>query len=156
MLYPRGYTAAGSIPYNPWLHCQWLPGLKGLMMSQGEISIVLFCLLFLETTLNFQEPATVYLCTIAMLLLNTWSPVVLWKITLKKTPKKTTLNVYISKTTANWESKLRLCESSLNFPQNSILFSTVYPHWYTAESFINYNPKLHYQQLTGLEGLMMS
>ena len=30
-LYPRGYTAGGSTPYNPQCRCQWLAGLKELM-----------------------------------------------------------------------------------------------------------------------------
>ena len=29
-LYPRGYTAGGSAPYNPWCRCQWLAVFKEL------------------------------------------------------------------------------------------------------------------------------
>ena len=33
-LYPRGYTARGYVPYNPWCCCQRLTEPKELMMSQ--------------------------------------------------------------------------------------------------------------------------
>ena len=48
-LYPRGYTAADSAPYNPRCRCQRLAGLKELMMSQQMSWICSFLSIFFET-----------------------------------------------------------------------------------------------------------
>ena len=46
------------------------------------------------------------------------------KLTLKKKPKRLSLNGHISKTRTNSESKLRFSSSSFNVLENCVVFST--------------------------------
>ena len=68
---------------------------------------------------------------------NPFSPGILWNIGIKKTIKVATLKV---KATANSESKLAFSESSFNFPQNRVVFCTLYPRECTAGGSAPYNP----------------
>ena len=86
------YTADGCGSYNSHLHCQ-VAGMKELMMSGKKIECALFCVFLLGISWNFENIAIFYLwvkAIKAMPLLNTFNPVILWRIDIKK--KTTTKN----------------------------------------------------------------
>ena len=118
------------------------------------LDLLFFCLFHLEMRKNFGKTAFFHFWTKAMLLLNTFSPGILWKTSIKK-PKKTpeTLNGCISKARANSESKLTFSESSFNFLQNSVVFYTLYPRGYTVGGSSTYNPRCRCQRLAVLKEL---
>ena len=103
-----------------------------LLRARKNFEFALFCLFLLkwaETSNNLQfltigQKQYLYLTHSALKYFE--------KLTFlnKKQQKKPTLDVHISKTKKNSESKFTFSSSSFNFLQNSVMFCVLYPHGY--------------------------
>ena len=130
-LYPRGCTA-GALPLQPPVSLPAACRIQRVKDELGKDLNYLFFVHFFRNEWKLSKNCNFYFWTKAMLLRNPFTTRILWKITNKKQTRNSTLNIYISKTRANSESKLKLPGSSFKFLQNSLVFCTRYPHGYMA------------------------
>ena len=125
---PTWVHGRGALPpYNPRCRYQRLAAFKEIMMSQEKFSIcsflsIFFFFFFFGNKQKLLKNCNFYLRAKEMILLNTFSAGILWKLANKKLTKNPTLNGYISKTRARSESELKLYESSLKILQTSLVF----------------------------------
>ena len=99
-LYPRGYTAGGSAPYNFWCRCQKLASLKELMMSQKKFWTCFFSSISFGDEQQLSKNCNFSLLGKQCFYLTRSAPEYFEKLALKK-GKHPTSNTSFSKTRTN-------------------------------------------------------
>ena len=135
----------GSAPYNPWGRCQRLSGLRVIDEPVRVLNLLFFAYFIWKWEKTFEK---LHFFTFGS------SQEYFEKLAFKKKQnKKCHFKRLISKARTNSESKVTFSESSFNFLQESVVFSTLYPRGYRARGFAPYHPWCRCERLTGLKEL---